>query len=292
MRLRVRHVTRYQYAEPVSLCHSLARLKPRETANQRCLATQMRVDPWPAVSREYTDFFGNRVNYFSIQQSHASLEVRAQSEVEVTAPSLPDPATTPPWEEVVATLRTARDADLGGARLFTLASDQVPPSPEATAYAAPSFTPGRPLLAAALDLMGRIHRDFEYDPNFTTIATPIDEVLAHRRGVCQDFAHLAIAGLRGLGLAGRYVSGYLETLPPPGRPKLVGADASHAWFAVLIPGLGWVDLDPTNDQIPQEQYITTAVGRDYRDVAPLRGVFYGGGVHELTVAVDVDRIAA
>ncbi|MBK1702250.1 transglutaminase family protein [Thiococcus pfennigii] len=292
MRLRVRHVTRYQYAEPVSLCHSLARLKPRETANQRCLATQMRVDPWPAVSREYTDFFGNRVNYFSIQQSHASLEVRAQSEVEVTAPSLPDPATTPPWEEVVATLRTARDADLGGARLFTLASDQVPPSPEATAYAAPSFTPGRPLLAAALDLMGRIHRDFEYDPNFTTIATPIDEVLAHRRGVCQDFAHLAIAGLRGLGLAGRYVSGYLETLPPPGRPKLVGADASHAWFAVLIPGLGWVDLDPTNDQIPQEQYITTAVGRDYRDVAPLRGVFYGGGEHELTVAVDVDRIAA
>jgi transglutaminase-like putative cysteine protease len=292
MRLRVRHVTRYQYAEPVSLCHSLARLKPRETATQHCLATQMRVDPWPAVSREYTDFFGNRVNYFSIQQSHASLEVRAQSEVEVTAPSLPDPATTPPWEEVVATLRTARDADLGGARLFTLASDQVPPSPEATAYAAPSFTPGRPLLAAALDLMGRIHRDFEYDPNFTTIATPIDEVLSHRRGVCQDFAHLAIAGLRGLGLAGRYVSGYLETLPPPGQAKLVGADASHAWFAVLVPSLGWIDLDPTNDQIPQEQYITTAIGRDYRDVAPLRGVFYGGGEHELTVAVDVDRIAA
>lgn len=292
MRLRVRHVTRYQYAEPVSLCHSLARLKPRETPNQRCLATQIRVDPWPAVSREYTDVFGNRVNYFSIQQSHASLEVTAQSEVEVTAPTLPDPAATPPWEEVVATLRTGRDAELAGARLFTLASGQVPPSPEATAYAAPSFTPGRPLLAAALDLMGRIHRDFEYDPNFTTIATPIDEILAHRRGVCQDFAHLAIAGLRGLGLAARYVSGYLETLPPPGQAKLVGADASHAWFAVLVPGLGWIDLDPTNDQIPQEQYITTAVGRDYRDVAPLRGVFYGGGEHELTVAVDVDRIAA
>ncbi|AGA91080.1 transglutaminase-like enzyme, predicted cysteine protease [Thioflavicoccus mobilis 8321] len=292
MRLHVSHVTRYQYAEPVSLCHSLARLKPRETASQRCLSTQIRVDPWPAVSRGYADFFGNRVNYFSIQQSHSSLEVTAQSEVEVTAPDLPDPTATSPWEEVASALRNVRRVDIIGARLFTLASGQVPPSPDATAFASPSFTPGRPILEAAVDLMGRIHREFDYDPNFTTIATPIDEVLAHRRGVCQDFAHLAIAGLRGHGLAARYVSGYLETLPPPGQPKLVGADASHAWFSVLVPGLGWIDLDPTNDQMPQEQYITTAVGRDYQDVAPLRGVFYGGGVHELTVAVDVDRVTA
>ncbi|MEY6431038.1 transglutaminase family protein [Thioalkalicoccus limnaeus] len=292
MRLRVTHVTRYQYTDPVSLCHSLARLKPRDTERQRTLTAQVRVDPWPAVAREHIDFFGNRVNYFSIQQSHSSLEVTAQSEVEIRAPTWPDPVITPPWEEVVRALKHGRDTRLIDARLFTLASNQVPLSSEANSFAAPSFRPGRPILEAALDLMGRLHRDFEYDPAFTTITTPLDEVLAHRRGVCQDFAHVALAALRGRGLAARYVSGYLETRPPPGQAKLRGADASHAWFAVLIPGLGWVDLDPTNDQAAQEQYVTVAIGRDYQDVAPLRGVFYGGATHELTVAVDVDRVGS
>ncbi len=291
MRLRVSHVTRYDYVESVSLCHSVARLKPRDTSAQRCLAAQLRIDPWPAVSREHLDFFGNRVNYFSIQMSHVSLEVTAVSEIEVTARTPPDPLTTPSWDRAAQALRQGPDPQLIGARVFTLPSAQVPLSSAATEYARPSFPAGRPLLESALDLMGRIHHDFDYDPSFTTVATPIDEVLAHRRGVCQDFAHLALAGLRGLGLAGRYVSGYLETLPPPDQPKLRGADASHAWLSVLIPGLGWIDLDPTNNQVPQQQYVTTAVGRDYQDVTPLRGVFYGGGAHKLTVAVDVDRMS-
>lgn len=289
MRFRVSHVTRYRYADPVSLCHSVAHLKPRDLPHQRCLSSQVRVDPWPAVAREHTDFFGNRVSYFAIQQSHSHLEVTAQSEVEIRPRTLPDPGSTPPWELALERIQAGRDGGPIGARIFTLPSPVVPRDPAATDYARPSFAEGRPLLEAVSDLMGRIHRDFEYDPHFSSIATPLSEVIAHRRGVCQDFAHLGLACLRGLGLAARYVSGYLETLPPPGQAKLQGSDASHAWFAVLIPDLGWVDFDPTNDQIPGQQHITTAVGRDYQDVTPLRGVFYGGGAHELAIAVDVNR---
>jgi transglutaminase-like putative cysteine protease len=292
MRFRISHLTRYSYAEPVSLCHSILHLKPRREGfeGQRCVSSQLRIDPWPAVNREHEDFFGNRVNYFSVQQSHFSLEVTAISEVEVNPSELPPPESTPPWETVVQRLHEGQDPTLVCARIFSLPSALVPLEPEATAYAAQSFTPGRPILEATRDLMGRIYTEFEYDPHFTTVATPVAEVMEHRRGVCQDFAHVAIAGLRGLGLAARYVSGYLETLPPPGQPKLRGSDASHAWFSILVPGLGWVDFDPTNDQTLGEQHITTAVGRDFQDVTPMRGIFYGGGAHDLTVAVDVDRI--
>jgi transglutaminase-like putative cysteine protease len=292
MRFRINHLTRYTYAEPVSLCHSILHLKPRHRGplGQHCHASQLRIDPWPAVNREHEDFFGNRVNYFSIQQSHAYLEVTAISEVDVSRPELPDPATTLPWEVVLERLHGSREPLMLGARIFALPSALVPLEPSATAYAAQSFTPGRPILEAARHLMGRIFAEFEYDPHFTTVATPVAEVMEHRRGVCQDFAHVAIAGLRGLGLAARYVSGYLETLPPPGQPKLRGSDASHAWFSLLVPDLGWVDFDPTNDQLLGEQHITTALGRDFQDVTPMRGIFYGGGAHDLTVAVDVDRI--
>jgi transglutaminase-like putative cysteine protease len=292
MRFRINHVTRYEYAEPVSLCHSIAHLKPTQTARQRCLSSQIRVDPWPAVHREYEDFFGNRVSYFSIQQAHDALEVRAQSEVEVVAPTLPEPSATQPWERIVDRLHDRCDEPMTDLRIFTLRSPLVPLDPDACAYAADSFPSGRPILEATIDLMGRIYRDFVYDPVSTTIATPLAEVMTNRKGVCQDFAHVAIAGLRGLGLAARYVSGYLETLPPPGQVKLQGADASHAWFSVLIPNLGWIDFDPTNDQIPGEQHITTAVGRDFQDVTPLRGIFYGGGQHDLRVAVDVNRVTS
>ncbi|MBV5308141.1 transglutaminase family protein [Chromatium okenii] len=290
MKFRVVHLTRYEYAEPVSLCHSIAHLKPLQTRRQRCLASQLRVDPWPAVMREREDFFGNRVNYFSIQQAHSVLEVIATSEVDVNVLALPDADKTPTWERVVTRLYDRGDALMTNARMFTLPSPQVPLDAEAREFAAVSFTAGRPILEATLDLMGRIFREFEYDPLSTTVATPLAEVMQQRRGVCQDFAHVAIAGLRGLGLAARYVSGYLETLPPPGQIKLQGADASHAWFAVLIPELGWVDFDPTNNQTPNLQYITTAVGRDFQDVTPLRGIFYGGGTHDLRVAVDVNRL--
>jgi transglutaminase-like putative cysteine protease len=290
MRYRVCHVTRYRYSDPVSLCHSMAYLKPRDLPHQICLASQVRVDPWPAVARDHTDYFGNRVSYFAIQQSHSHLDVTAQSEVEVLTRALPDPGTTAPWELALERIRTGRDEALIDAHIFTLGSAMVPLSTSALDYARPSFTPGRPLLEAATDLMGRIYKDYEYDPQFSSVATPLDEVMQHRRGVCQDFAHLGLACVRSLGLAARYVSGYLETLPPPGQVKLQGSDASHAWFSVFIPDLGWVDFDPTNDQIPGEQHITTAVGRDYQDVTPVRGVFYGGGTHELTIAVDVNRI--
>ena len=290
MKFRIQHVTRYDYAEPVSLCHSIAHLKPIQTRRQRCPAATIRVDPWPAVSREHEDFFGNRVSYFSIQQTHRSLEVTAVSEVEISAGTLPDPARTAPWERAAARLDDKGDGQMIDARIFTLPSPQIPLDPQARAFAAVSFTPGRPILEATQDLMGRIFREFEYDPTSTTVATPVAEVMEKRRGVCQDFAHIAIAGLRGLGLAARYVSGYLETLPPPGQVKLQGADASHAWFSVLVPDHGWIDFDPTNDQIPTLQHITTAVGRDFQDVTPLRGIFYGGGTHDLYVAVDVNRI--
>ena len=293
MKFRISHVTRYRYTDAVSLCHSVLHLKPRRSLNgQRCISTQLRIDPWPAVNREHEDFFGNRVNYFSVQQAHSSLEVTAVSEVEVSLLVTPNLGTTLPWELAVERLHERRDPVMTAARIFTLPSPMVPIDRDATDYAAQSFRPGRPILEAASDLMARIYKEFEYDPHFTTIATPIAEVMEHRRGVCQDFAHVGIAGLRGLGLAARYVSGYLETLPPPGKPKLQGSDASHAWFSVLVPDLGWVDFDPTNDQIPGEQHITTALGRDYQDVTPMRGIFYGGGAHDLTVAVDVDRLEA
>ncbi len=291
MRFRVSHLTRYDYVEPVSLCHSLLHLKPpRQSPRQSCTASQIRVDPWPAVNREHEDFFGNRVNYFSIQQAHSSLEVTAVSEVEVVAPDLAVFSDSLPWEIALERLRERREASMARARIFTLPSPLAPLDPATVELAASSFPPGRPILEGASDLMGRIFREFEYDPHFTSVATPVAEVMSHRRGVCQDFAHVAISGLRGLGLAARYVSGYLETLPPPGQVKLQGSDASHAWFSVLVPDLGWIDFDPTNDLVPGEQHIVTAVGRDFQDVTPMRGIFYGGGGHDLTVAVDVNRI--
>jgi transglutaminase-like putative cysteine protease len=294
MRYRINHVTHYAYSDPVSLCHSITHLKPRETPFQRCCMSQVRVLPWPSVSREHRDSFGNQVNYFSIQQSHSELEVSAISEVEVSQPLLPALAESPAWEQIRDRLTEDRDPSTIAARIFALPSPAIPSNTEALAYAQVSFTPGRPVLEAAQNLMNRIFTEFEYDPSFTTVATPLAEALEHKRGVCQDFAHVGIACLRMLGLPARYVSGYLETLPPPGQPKLRGADASHAWFSVFVPGLTqtacWVDFDPTNDCLIHEQHITTAIGRDYQDVTPVRGVFYGGGKHQLSVAVDVDRL--
>jgi len=294
MRYQITHQTRYGYGGPVSLCHSIAHLKPREMPYQRCQIANLRINPWPSVVREHRDFFGNRVSYFSVQQSHLQLEITATAEVEVWAPLLPEPAATQPWEKLLAQLQLSTGSEAASARLFRLPSPAVPLDPLAVDYARESFIPERPVLEAALELVSRIHHDFEYDPTSTTVATPLSEVLQLRRGVCQDFAHLAIAALRGLGLPARYVSGYLETLPPPGQPKLRGADASHAWLSIYCPEAiqsgGWVDLDPTNDCAITDQYITTAFGRDYQDVTPLRGVFYGGGEHSLAVSVDVDRL--
>ncbi|HSO20151.1 MAG TPA: transglutaminase family protein, partial [Desulfosarcina sp.] len=224
---------------------------------------------------------------FMVQQPHEALVMTAESLVQTFAPvALPTDATAP-WESVVRRLAVHERPDELDACQFVFASPLVARSQPIKAYAHSSFPPGRPVLEGAVDLMGRIFRDFTYDKSATTVDTPVEQVLADRKGVCQDFAHLAIGGLRSLGLAARYVSGYLETQPPPGKPKLLGADASHAWLSLFVPDAGWVDLDPTNNLIPGEKHVTLAGGRDYGDVTPVKGVVTGGGVHTLSVTVDV-----
>lgn len=289
MRYRVVHHTRYAYSQPVVLAHNEARLQPRATPAQTCAASTVTVDPAPGQRAERADAFGNRVLYFALQEPHGQLEVTATSEVEVVAVATPH--ASPAWETALQLLAESRAPETRLARQFRLDSPGAPVSPDVRAYAAPSFVPGRPLLEAVADLNRRIHRDFAFDPQSTTVATPLREVLEQRHGVCQDFAHLAIACLRAFGLPARYVSGYLETEPPPGLTRLQGADVSHAWFAVHVPDTGWVDFDPTNDLLPADRHVTTAWGRDYADVAPLKGVIFGGGPHTLEVSVDMQRLA-
>jgi transglutaminase-like putative cysteine protease len=292
MKYSIRHETRYVYSQPVTLCHNEARLQPRATPRQICTHSEIVTTPAPARRSERADIFGNRVLYFAIQEPHAELVVMATSEVEITQlPLAYDPSQSPPWEQSLEQLHGNVAAEDREARQFALDSPCVACSPELRQYAMPSFAPGRPVLEAVHDLSSRIHREFTFDPQSTTVTTPLSEVFANRGGVCQDFAHLAIACVRSFGLPARYLSGYLETQPPPGQPRLAGADASHAWFAVYVSGVGWVEFDPTNDQVPAERHVTTAWGRDFSDVTPLKGVIFGGGTHTLDVGVDMVRAA-
>jgi transglutaminase-like putative cysteine protease len=292
MKYRVTHSTAYSYSKNVTLCHNVAHLLPRNTPQQTCNMSELKIFPLPVSVNEWSDLFGNRQASFSIQEPHDALIVTAISEVDVvSAGSLLDNAFPVTWEQAVDHLQSAVDPDTIDARMYLLESEFIEFSDEVRNYTQLSFASGRPLLEAVEDLMHRIYKDFNYVPGFSSIATPLEEVLKHRKGVCQDFAHLAIACLRMRGLAARYVSGYLETIPPKGKERLVGADASHAWFSVFVPHQGWVDFDPTNAKIPNEQHITVAWGRDYADVAPLKGVIFGGGDgNELEVSVDVERI--
>ncbi len=296
MNYRIVHRTEYHYSEPVDSGHNEARLLAREVPRQHTRSAVLAIDPPPADFRERLDYFGNRVVSFALDQPHRALTVTATSEITVedTVPALPL-FEGESWEASRRALAGATDGESLLARDFVLESPLIPAQRGLADYAAPSFTPGRPLLDAVHELMERIHRDFRYDPEFTTLSTPLAQVLEHRRGVCQDFAHLAIGCLRAHGVAARYVSGYIETLPPPGKAKLVGGAASHAWFSVFVPGSGWVDFDPTNNQVPASQHITIAWGRDYSDVTPLKGIIFGGGKMGMQVAVDVlnlDRAAA
>jgi transglutaminase-like putative cysteine protease len=252
--------------------------------------SKLEINPKPSDIRQREDFFGNRVTYFAIDQPHTVLSVASTSEINVAASPNNLSANTTPWDEAVQRLRTDLQEDVLEARQYTLNSPMVMRTRELQSYAERSFADGRPIVEAVYDLMERIHRDFTYDPHFTTLATPLSEVLKHRRGVCQDFAHLAIGCLRTQGLAAKYISGYIETLPPPGQEKLIGADASHAWFSVFVPDTGWLDFDPTNNQMPMDQHITLAWGRDYSDVTPLKGVIFGGGGHEVKVQVHVENL--
>ncbi|MGE3540171.1 MAG: transglutaminase N-terminal domain-containing protein [Candidatus Tectimicrobiota bacterium] len=287
----VQHTTTYTYPGTVSICYNEVHLRPRDSAWQTCTDYDLVVHPAPGVMNLYDDFFGNHVAFFTVQEPHRTLTVMAHSTVRITPASLPDPETTPAWDSVPDSLRHDRSPEGLQAYQQTLASPYVPLSARLRHYAMPSFPPGRPLLAAVLELTQRIYRDFTYDPKATSISTPLHTVLRLRRGVCQDFAHLQIGCLRALGLAARYISGYLVTQPPPGRPRLVGADASHAWVAVYCPGYGWIDADPTNNLLPSERHVTVAIGRDYSDVSPIKGVFLGGGQHIMRVAVDVIPVA-
>jgi transglutaminase-like putative cysteine protease len=291
MKLQIVHRTTYRYGETVTTSHHEARLAPRDTENQRALGHELTISPPPGARRRRLDYFGNRAVHFSLSEPHRALEVVATSRVEVDPVRAPAPGAAPAWESVRDRLQTDRRRDVLGAYAMTFASPHVDLTPELVEYAAPSFAPGRPLLDAVRELVARIHADFRYDGEATDVSTPLLEVLQRRRGVCQDFAHFAIGCLRAHGLAARYVSGYLLTRPPPGRPKLVGADASHAWFSAFVPDLGWIDFDPTNDLIPSDEHVTVAYGRDFADVTPMRGVILGGGAHELSVAVDVDPVA-
>jgi len=285
----VRHRTEYQYASDVSSSYGEMHLSPRDLPEQRCHSTVIKIDPVPDDYRDRLDFFGNRVGTFAIHHRHRHLIVTATSVVDVvgrqeTLPLLADQ----PWEVVAAGLRGAPSAETLDARQYVLESPSVAVSDQLIEYAGRSFVPGRGLLEAVTDLMGRVHRDFEFKPGATSVTTTLDELFSGRAGVCQDFAHLAIACLRTVGLPARYVSGYLETEPPAGRPRLVGADVSHAWASMFVPAIGWVDLDPTNNQFVNDRYVTVGWGRDYTDVPPLKGViFTEGETHELKVTVDV-----
>lgn len=304
---RIIHKTEYLYEAPASLCYNEVRMLPRSFTHalftQHCLDAYAVVEPVWGDHRERIDFFGNRVLFYAIRHPHEAMTIIVNSQVRLdpqpsaTTPFMRDEliaqaAQSPPWEQVRDRLREELTPATLDARQYVMSSPLAPVTSDVAAYAQASFATHRPIVEAAYDLMSRIYREFRFVPGVTTVTTPISEVLAQRRGVCQDFAHLMIGCLRAKGLAARYVSGYIETLPPPGQEKLQGADASHAWCSLYLPDLGWLDFDPTNHLVPADQHITVGWGRDFADVTPLKGVFFGDGRHQLRVSVDMTRLAA
>ena len=293
MRLSITHETHYEYAPPVDVAQHVACLQPRQTETQQLLLHTLVIAPTPSQRKNAMDVFGNQRTFLALQIPHAELKVTATSTVQTS--TLTIASTALPWERACEHFRYRVDGVYDADVEFVFASQYVPRHAEFAAYASPSFVPQADLHAATLDLMQRIYRDFEYDSESTEVHTPALEALHQRKGVCQDFAHIMLACLRSLGLSARYVSGYLLTTPPPGQPRLIGADASHAWVSVLLPTqtgpTRWCDFDPTNNRwgwgAPGEDYVVLAIGRDFADVSPIRGVIHGGASHELKVAVTV-----
>ncbi len=285
------HDTKYEYLHPVSLSRQVVHLSPREVPWQKVREHSLEIAPSAELLTDSRDAFGNPVRAFCIEQDHESLFVRSTSIVEVTARETDPALATIRWEDVREGLayhagsRPAA-ADLEAVR-YGFESPRVRNKRELADWARDCFPPGASLFAGARALMHKIYGEMTFDPKATNVSTQVMEAFERRRGVCQDYAHLMLSCLRSLGLAARYVSGYLLTRPPAGRPRLVGADASHAWVSVYFPGFGWVDMDPTNDVMPSLEHVTVAWGRDYDDVIPLRGVLLGGGDHELSIAVTV-----
>lgn len=285
--LQVRHDTITRYAERVAVACHVAYLHPRASSRQQVDDFQLLIDPPPSQRSTSSDAFGNLRTCFALYAPHDELHVRSTCRVQLRSEPLPAPGSGMPWNDVAAALHYRAGAPFEPATEFVYASPFVPLLPALRDYAAASFAPGRAALAGAIELMQRIHSDFTYQSGATEIATPLAEVFDKRRGVCQDYAHVMIGCLRALGLPARYVSGYLLTRPRPGEERLIGADASHAWVSVWCPTLGWNDLDPTNNVRVDAAHVTLALGRDYGDVMPLRGVIQGGGEHALTVGVSV-----
>jgi transglutaminase-like putative cysteine protease len=287
MRYRVTHTTSYRYADPVDLASHMLHLKPRALAHQRVLSAALSAEPAPSRVVDGTDHFGNGVAWMFLDLPHERFEVTTEARIDVAFPRPPDAAATLPWEEV------RQSAQRGGsgaweAAEFSFHSPMAPPDAGATAYAEASFPPGRPVLEGLLELNRRIRREFTFKSGVTTLYTPVSRILAQRAGVCQDFTHLMLTGLRGLGLPARYVSGYIRTHPRPGTPARRGTDQSHAWVSAWLgPEHGWVDLDPTNDLVVSEEHVVLAWGRDYGDISPVRGILLGGARHTVSVGVDL-----
>jgi transglutaminase-like putative cysteine protease len=277
------------YHEQVSLCHNIAMLSPRDTATQTCKSSNIIISPLPEVLDSHTDFFGNKAIYFVVEQEHDTLSVTVNSVIEKIPSPVNAAINTISWQAVRDMLQ-ASTGEYINEKQFIAVTDMTAPTTAISNYAAASFTPGQSLFKAVYHLMQRIYTEFKFTPGFTTISTPLSTVMEERKGVCQDFAHLGISCLHAMGLPAKYISGYIETLAPEGKVKLTGVDASHAWFSVFIPEMGWVDFDPTNNKIPDEQYITVGWGRDYFDVVPLKGVIMSSTSHEMSVSVDVRRM--
>ncbi len=282
MTFRATHVTTYSYSNPVSICHNEVHLHPRATGRQSVQRSDLKVEPTPNYVHNHKDYFGNAVSYFAIHGSHTKLVVTAESIVDVHPFEPPIAGLTPPWEVVRDEVSMHESEETLDAFQYLFDSPYVKTGPAFAEFAMPSFTEGRNFLDAARDLCHRIFVEFKYDQKATSISTPAEEVLAARHGVCQDFAHVMIGCLRSMRLPARYVSGYLRS-----GPKMIGAEASHAWVSAYCSGFGWLDFDPTNDVIPSSNHLTVAWGRDYGDVSPVKGVAIGGGEQTIDVAVGV-----
>jgi transglutaminase-like putative cysteine protease len=284
----IRHVTTYSYESPVGFARCSLRLEPRSGDGQQLVSHTVEIRPRPADRTVRHDFFGTHTESVLIETAHRNLRIDSRSRVSVSRQAPGRAMRSPAWESVRDLAFEAKSLDPASPIGYVFASPLVPVQQPVTSYASASFPPTRGILAGALDLMHRIRSDFKYDPKATVISTPLTEVFEKRHGVCQDFAHVMIAGLRGLGLPAAYVSGYLRTLPPPGKPRLQGADATHAWVSLWCgDGIGWVGFDPTNDLLVENDHIVLAVGRDFSDVSPVDGIIVGSRKQKLAVAVDV-----
>jgi transglutaminase-like putative cysteine protease len=289
----IRHVTSYTYEFPVSSATLSLRVTPRSDIGQRCLDHALIIDPPPKTLRVERDFFGNDVTMATIETGLTSLKVEARARVDIVRPVVAPAGASPDWRQVAQAALDQIGLGADAPAHFIFGSPRIALSTEVTGYAAQSFPAGRTIADGARDFAKRIRADFAYSPQVTDVSTPLDEAFAQRRGVCQDFAHIMIAGLRGLGLPAAYVSGYIRTIPPPGKPRLEGADATHAWVSVWCGAeIGWLGIDPTNAIDAGNDHIVLAVGRDFSDVSPIYGVFVGSGAQELEVGVDVVPVAA